>query len=140
MERTEEIRATLINLFEDKIVCADCGRKLYFHRKRVDKRKDGAWYAFYECSSSVKRGNLCTPHYTRQDKLEADVLAAIQLQVKAALNYDKLLAKLRNSEGERSIDNGQIAQQGTHEELLKQPGIYQDFVNIRKSASGWSLA
>ena len=72
MERTEEIRATLINLFEDKIVCADCGRKLYFHRKRVDKRKDGAWYAFYECSSSVKRGNLCTPHYTRQDKLELE--------------------------------------------------------------------
>ena len=28
MERTEKIRATLINLFEDKIVCADCGRKL----------------------------------------------------------------------------------------------------------------
>ena len=71
MERTEEIRATLINLFEDKIVCADCGKKLYFHRKRVDKRKDGAWSAFYECSSSVKRGNLCTLHYTRQDKLEA---------------------------------------------------------------------
>ena len=38
------------------------------------------------------------------------------------------------------IDKGQIAQQGTHEELLKQPGIYQDFVNIRKSAAGWSLA
>ena len=109
MERTEEIRATLINLFEDKIVCADCGKKLYFHRKRVDKRKDGAWYAFYECSSSVKRGNLCTLHYTRQDKLEADVLAAIQLQVKAALNYDKLLAKLRNSEGERSIRDQQNA-------------------------------
>ena len=109
MERTEKIRATLINLFEDKIICADCGRKLYFHRKRVDKRKDGAWYAFYECSSSVKRGNLCTPHYTRQDKLEADVLAAIQLQVKAALNYDKLLAKLRNSEGERSIRDQQNA-------------------------------
>ncbi len=63
----------------------------------------------YECSSSVKRGNLCTPHYTRQDKLEADVLAAIQLQVKAALNYDKLLAKLRNSEGERSIRDQQNA-------------------------------
>ena len=26
-----------------------------------------------------------------------------------------------------------------HEELLEQPGIYQDFVNIRKSAAGWSL-
>ena len=88
-------------------------RKPLYHRKRVfqidDKLKDGAWYAFYECSSSVKRGNLCTPHYTRQDKLEADVLAAIQLQVKAALNYDKLLAKLRNSEGERSIRDQQNA-------------------------------
>ena len=40
----------------------------------------------------------------------------------------------------RANDNGQIAQQGTHEELLKQLGIYQDFVNIRKSAAGWSLA
>ena len=37
MERTEEIRATLINRFEGKIVCAECGKKLYFHRKRVDK-------------------------------------------------------------------------------------------------------
>ena len=27
-----------------------------------------------------------------------------------------------------------------HEELLEQPGIYQDFVNIRKNAAGWSLA
>ena len=34
------------------------------------------------------RDSLCTLHYTRQDKLEADVLAVIQLQVKAALNYD----------------------------------------------------
>lgn len=41
---------------------------------------------------------------------------------------------------DKRIDNGQIAQQGTHEELLKQPGIYQEFVNIRKNAAGWSLA
>ncbi len=110
MQKSAEIRATLINLFEGKIVCADCGRKMYFHRKKVDKRKDGAWYAFYECSTSVsKRYEHCTPHYTRQDKLEADVLAAIQLQVKAALDYDKLLDKLRNSAGERSIRDKQNA-------------------------------
>jgi hypothetical protein len=35
--------------------------------------------------------------------LEANVLAAIQLQVKAALDYDKLLSKLRGSSGEKSI-------------------------------------
>ena len=37
------------------------------------------------------------------------------------------------------IKDGGIAEEGTHEELLEQPGIYQDFVNIRKSAAGWSL-
>ena len=104
MQKSEEIRATLINLFDGKIVCADCGKRMYFHRKRIDKDKRGRWYAFYECSTSAhRRYEQCTPHYTRQDKLEADVLAAIQLQVKAALDYDKLLDKLRNSEGERCI-------------------------------------
>ena len=104
MQKSEEIRATLINLFKGKIVCADCGRKMYFHRKRIDKDKRGRWYAYYECSTSVsRRYEHCTSHYTRQDKLEADVLAAIQLQVKAALDYDKLLGKLRGSDGEKSI-------------------------------------
>ena len=108
MQKSEEIRATLINLFDGKIVCADCGKRMYFHRKRIDKDKRGRWYAFYECSTSVgRRYEHCTAHYTRQDKLEADVLAAIQLQVKAALDYDKLLDKLRGSEGEKSIRDKQ---------------------------------
>ena len=110
MQKSEEIRATLINLFDGKIVCADCGKRMYFHRKRIDKDKRGRWYAFYECSTSVgRRYEHCTAHYTRQDKLEADVLAAIQLQVKAALDYDKLLDMLRGSEGEKNIRDKQNA-------------------------------
>ena len=110
MERSEEIRATLINLFDGKIVCGECGKKLYYHRKRIDKDKRGRWYAFYECSTSVgRRYEHCTPHYTRQDVLEEKVLASIQLQVKAALDYDKLLDKLRGSEGEKNIRDQQNA-------------------------------
>ena len=110
MQKSEEIRATLINLFDGKIFCADCGKRMYFHRKRVDKRKDGGWYAFYECSTYVgRRYEHCTAHYIRQDRLERDVLAAIQLQVKAALDYDKLLDKLRGSEGEKNIRDKQNA-------------------------------
>jgi len=133
MQKSEEIRATLINLFEGKIVCADCGRKMYFHRKRIDKDKRGRWYAFYECSTSVsKRYEHCTSHYTRQDKLEADVLAAIQLQVKAALDYDKLLGKLRGSEGEKSIRDKQNATISSLNLKLggvskKRTRLYEDF-------------
>lgn len=66
--------------------------------------------AYYECSTSVgRRYEHCTSHYTRQDTLEANVLAAIQLQVEAALDYDKLLDKLRGSEGEKNIRDQQNA-------------------------------
>lgn len=37
------------------------------------------------------------------------------------------------------VDNGKIVQQGKHEELIGQKGIYHDFVLGRKEAIGWKL-
>lgn len=37
------------------------------------------------------------------------------------------------------ISDGHISEQGTHDELMTKAGIYQDFVNIRRKSSGWSL-
>ena len=37
------------------------------------------------------------------------------------------------------LDNGKIMQQGTHNELIGQKGIYADFINTRKNAIGWKL-
>ena len=37
------------------------------------------------------------------------------------------------------IDDGRIAQRGTHEELMAKEGIYRRFVNIRKEAIGWKI-
>ena len=37
------------------------------------------------------------------------------------------------------LDKGQIAEEGTHGELMKQEGIYKKFVNIRKEAIGWKV-
>lgn len=35
------------------------------------------------------------------------------------------------------LDNGHVVQQGTHETLLQQDGIYRRFVKIRQTASSW---
>ena len=135
MERAAVQREKLVDFFVGKIVCADCGKRMYFHRKRVDKSKTGAWYAFYECSTSAgRRYENCTPHYLRQDKLERDVLAAIQLQVKAALDYDRLLDQLRGSPGEQSIRNQQNAAIASLELKLnglakKRTRLYTDFTD-----------
>lgn len=51
--QTSAQRTALTDFFEGKIICADCGRRMYFHRKRVDKSKPERWYAFYECSTAA---------------------------------------------------------------------------------------
>ena len=37
------------------------------------------------------------------------------------------------------VDHGRIVEQGTHEQLIGQPGIYAAFVGGRKQAEGWKL-
>ena len=37
------------------------------------------------------------------------------------------------------LDEGRIVQKGTHEELKDTPGIYRDFLEVRKEAAGWKL-
>ena len=38
------------------------------------------------------------------------------------------------------IDKGKIVQQGNHETLMKEDGIYKNFISGRKQAVGWKLA
>ena len=38
------------------------------------------------------------------------------------------------------VDNGQIVQKGTHNQLIHQEGIYKRFINIREQTEGWSIA
>ena len=38
------------------------------------------------------------------------------------------------------IDKGKIVQQGRHVELMKQDGIYKNFVSGRKLAVSWKIA
>ncbi len=37
------------------------------------------------------------------------------------------------------LDNGNIVQKGTHDELINKPGIYADFIEVRKKAIGWKI-
>ena len=39
-----------------------------------------------------------------------------------------------------ALDNAHIIQRGTHAELIRQNGLYADFVSARQEAIGWKLA
>mgnify|MGYP000724296229 CR=1 FL=1 len=37
------------------------------------------------------------------------------------------------------VDGGRIVQRGTHEELMREQGIYRRFIEVRREAAGWQL-
>ena len=49
------------------------------------------------------------------------------------------LKTVRNADQILVVDHGKIVQQGRHEELMQQDGIYRRFVNARELAAGWKL-
>lgn len=49
------------------------------------------------------------------------------------------LKTVRNADQILVVDDGKIVQQGKHDELITQKGIYADFVLGRKEAIGWKL-
>ena len=64
-----------------------------------------------------------------------------------ALTHDKTiimiahrLKTVRNADQILVLDNAHIIQRGTHAELIRQKGLYADFVSARQEAIGWKLA
>ena len=72
---------------------------------------------------------------------EKDLVEAIDAltKEKTILMIAHRLKTVRNADQILVVDKGQIAQQGTHDELMKEDGIYKRFVNSREIAGSWKL-
>jgi ATP-binding cassette subfamily B protein len=73
---------------------------------------------------------------------EAELVKAVQelTKDKTIIMIAHRLKTVRNADQILVIDNGRIAQQGTHEQLMKQDGIYRRFVSERSEAASWKIA
>ena len=72
---------------------------------------------------------------------EAELQKAIEAltQGKTIIMIAHRLKTVKNADQIIVIDRGKISQQGTHDELIKQAGIYADFVGMREKAIGWKI-
>lgn len=135
MDASRAIRESFIDLFDGKVFCADCEQRLYFHRHRIDKDKRGRWMAYYECSTySGRRATYCTAHRFRQDVLEEKVLGALKLQIQTALDYEAVIAGLRDNETDKKLRDGMnYAINGVNMKLRgvsgKRTRLYEDFAD-----------
>ena len=103
MEWSADIRAGMIDLFAGKIFCADCGKRMYYKRQRI-QCKGVVFRGVYDCSTHMRRGHgTCFKHAMRQDALNKKVFNAIRDQLQVALDYEKLLLAMRGGSGEASV-------------------------------------
>ena len=72
---------------------------------------------------------------------EQELMEAIQklTQEKTVIMIAHRLKTVRNADQILVLDKGQIVQRGTHDELIKQDGIYRHFISGREQAVGWKL-
>lgn len=129
---SEAYRAEMVDLFDRKIFCADCGKRMYYKRHRIDC-KGIVFRGVYECSTHMRRGHdTCFKHAIRQDVLHEKVFHIIQDQLQVALDYEKLLKTMRGSTGEANVREKHRAAVSSIKIKLnalkkKRAGLYEDY-------------
>ena len=146
MAQSAKSLAKLIDLFEQKIFCADCGGRMYFSRHQFPEKERG-WFGRYLCSSYQVRyaEHRCTSHYINQKNLEAKVWGAVRAHIRLALEYEKLVAKFENSEKDkrirRQLDTSiRSASQKLNAIHRKRTRLYEDYVEGILNAEEYSFA
>ena len=81
------------------------------------------------------------------EKQRISIARAIMKDAVDALTKEKTiimiahrLKTVRHADQIVVVDKGRIVQQGTHEQLMKQEGIYKRFVDARQQAVSWKPA
>jgi len=132
MKWSADIRAGMVDLFDGKIFCADCGRRMYYKRQRI-QCKGVVFRGIYECSTHMQRRHeTCFKHAVRQDILNEKVWGAVRDQLRVALDYEKLLFACQGGTGEANIWGKYNAAVSSIKLKLnalkkKRAGLYEDY-------------
>ena len=81
-----------------------------------------------------------TANVDPESELELQRAIAELTKSKTVIMIAHRLKTVRNANQILVLDRGRIVQRGTHESLMKEGGIYADFVNMREKTVGWKIA
>lgn len=91
--------------------------------------KDAPIVIFDEATANVDPENEDRLQTAIEALTKDKTIIMIAHRLKTVQNADQILV----------LDQGRIVQKGTHAELMKESGIYADFIGLRKQAIGWKL-
>ena len=90
--------------------------------------KDAPIVILDEATASVDADNESYIQQAISELCKGKTLLVIAHRLNTIRNADQILV----------IADGQIAQSGTHEELMEAGGLYRDFVTVRQQSQGWN--
>lgn len=90
--------------------------------------KDAPIVILDEATASVDADNESYIQQAISELCQGKTLLVIAHRLNTIRNADQILV----------IADGEIAQSGTHQTLMEQPGIYRSFVTVRENSRGWN--
>lgn len=116
----------LQNAFAATILLQHCQKRISIARAIL---KDAPIIILDEATSSVDPEN------------EQALLSAITelTKDKTLISIAHRLSTVKNADQIIVIDQGKIVQQGTHDTLISQQGIYKKFLTLKLESAGWQL-
>lgn len=58
---------------------------------------------------------------------------------KTVITIAHKLETIKNADQIIVLNEGEIIQKGSHDELIRKPGMYQDFIRVKSKSAGWKL-
>lgn len=58
---------------------------------------------------------------------------------KTVITIAHKIGTIKNADQIIVLNNGEIIQKGKHKSLIKEPGMYQEFIKIKRDSEGWRL-
>ena len=92
--------------------------------------KDSPIIIFDEATANVDPENEDKLQKAMEELMKDKTIIMIAHRLKTVQKANQILV----------LDGGRIVQKGSHKELARQSGLYQDFLNSRKEAAGWKLS
>lgn len=92
--------------------------------------KDAPVIIFDEATANVDPENEDKLQKAMEELMRDKTIIMIAHRLKTVRHADQILV----------LDEGRIVQKGTHQSLVQQDGLYKDFLDARKQASGWKIS
>ncbi|MCY1626105.1 ABC transporter ATP-binding protein [Staphylococcus pettenkoferi] len=91
--------------------------------------KDAPIIIFDEATASIDPENEHLIQSAIDHLSEGKIMITIAHKINIIKNADQIIV----------LDEGQIVQRGTHQELMQEHGIYRDFLSIRDQSESWKI-